>query len=359
MLSEDIKGKIKEGEETNWAMNGHELVSRVLTAPYSLAFDAFKTSPGMQEIKSYLNAIRGTSSDPWGGMVNESCGLHVHVARSPPENGNERLPLPVLQHLAYLLVRYEDLITSMHPASRRATRPSGETFEASSMIGSNLMGLRRSPHLCQRLASIDLVAAQKKIFSKYMTPKRLANLMDVAFHNWPGGQGAPIRYKFVNFERLRSSGEIAMTIEFRQHEGTLDFDVIAHWVHFILSLVRAAGRMAVSSNPLGLINPQTPTTVARQGKPRVPFPRQQGNKYMVRCAKLDGELENMFRVLDFEDEELRSWWTRRFCELNPNESMKCVQDQDGKERIVVPEEECPACHLEEHTWCASFEVSSV
>ncbi|KIV82918.1 hypothetical protein PV11_04983 [Exophiala sideris] len=326
MLPQDLKGKIKE-------------------ASNSLSFKTFSTSPGMLEIASYLKVVKGTPSDPWGAMTNESCGFHVHVARKD-ELGSEMIPLPVLQHLAYFIVRYEDIVTNLHPISRRATwgkDPSGVISGPSLMLGSNLMGFRRSPHLCQRLAEIDLEAAEKKIFAENMTANRLSYLLDTAYTNWPGAKSHPARYKFVNFQRLTMKN-VAKTIEFRQYEGTLDFEHISHWVHFILSMVRAAERMATNNNPVSL---ETPTSSASQGRAaaRVAFPRQQGGKYKVRCARLDDELENMYDLLGFE-EDTRIWWTNRFCEVNPDEFTFLGEDQDGKARFIVTQDQCPACRQE-------------
>ncbi|KAI1609993.1 hypothetical protein EDD36DRAFT_61807 [Exophiala viscosa] len=321
LMPQELKGKMQQGKENEWVLRGHELISPPLTAPNSLKFKTFSTSPGMLEIASYLNIVKGTPSDPWGAMVNESCGLHVHVARSRPkgEKDSEMIPLPVLQHVALIIVRYEDLMTCLHPVSRRNNV----------MLGSNLMGVRRCPHSCQRLGGINLDTAQKKIFAKNMTPKRLAYLMDTAYNNWPGRRSNDLRYKNVNFQRL--SMNVAKTIEFRQYEGTLDIDHIAHWVHFIVSVVRAAERMATTDDPV--LSLQTPTTAASQGQPKVTFPRQQGDKYKTRCAKVTDELENLYDLLDFE-EETRIWWRKRFCELNP----------DGV--TSVTEEQCPACRQE-------------
>ncbi|KAI1624946.1 hypothetical protein EDD37DRAFT_608417 [Exophiala viscosa] len=321
VVTQELKGKMQQGKENEWVLRGHELISPPLTAPNSLKFKTFSTSPGMLEIASYLNVVKGTPSDPWGAMVNESCGLHVHVARSRPkgEKDSEMIPLPVLQHVALIIVRYKDLMTCLHPVSRRNNV----------MLGSNLMGVRRCPHSCQRLGGINLDTAQKKIFAKNMTPKRLAYLMDTAYNNWPGRRSNDLRYKNVNFQRL--SMNVAKTIEFRQYEGTLDIDHIAHWVHFIVSVVRAAERMATTDDPV--LSLQTPTTAASQGQPKVTFPRQQGDKYKTRCAKVTDELENLYDLLDFE-EETRIWWRKRFCELNP----------DGV--TSVTEEQCPACRQE-------------
>jgi hypothetical protein len=182
----------------------------------------------MQEVEEYLEAIHSTSTDPWGTFVNKSCGFHVHVARSRASpDPDEMLPLPVLQHLAYLLVQFKELITALHEPERRS-RGDGDSL----FVASNLMGLRRSEHLCRRIDELDLAAVQKKIFSKDMTAHRLEKMMDTEFRaeDRDGNRvstGRLTRYKFVNFQRLTQPGE-AKTIEFRQHKGTVDFDEISH-----------------------------------------------------------------------------------------------------------------------------------
>lgn len=307
----------------------------------------------------------GNASDPFGAFTNASCGLHVHVARAPTSEGkSERLPLPVLQHLAYLLVQFEELITALHPIDRRCTTETtattrrrtpgnGNRKTRSAMIGSNLMGLQRSPHICQALPAVDLRTAATKIFSAKMTAKRLGQLMCTAYINWPRHNHWPRRYKFVNFERLIRDQEglpqpLPLTIEFRQHAGTLDFTEIAHWVHFVLSLVRAAERMAHRSKPASPNSPKSPRTVSKQLEIHLemPFPRQQGNKYKIRCPRLRDEYDRLFDLLDF-DRHTRHYWMERFATYNPEHVRKVEVDGYGVERIVVTEEQCPACQIDE------------
>ncbi len=321
--------------EKNWIQGRHELVSRVLTAPDKLTFGTFKCSRAMKEIESYLQAIHGTSTDPWGAFVNKSCGFHVHVGRTYPDS-DAMLPLPVLQHLAYLLVQFEELITALHDQDRRS-RGNGD----SRFVASNLMGIRRSEHWCRRIDELDLAMAQKKIFSKNMTAHILAKMMDTDITPYDrfGGRvsgGRLTRYKFVNFQRLTQTGD-AKTIEFRQHKGTVDFDEISHWVHFILSLVRAAERMA--KDPTGLhSSPVSPVV-------RMSFRRKQAAKYTIRCAKLRDEFERLFALLEF-DEETRCYWHQRFVQLNPAEVLRVEEDENGVEWIA-DDGRCPACSQED------------
>ncbi|EXJ94789.1 hypothetical protein A1O1_03187 [Capronia coronata CBS 617.96] len=278
------------------------------------------------------------------------------MARAPVSNSsNEMLPLPVLQHLAYLLVQFEELITALHPIERRCTTKTTELSKdntgvgktAPVMIGSNLMGLQRSPNICQPLTAEDLQRAATKIFSARMTPKRLAQLMCTTYMNWPHDKHAPRRYKIVNFERLiceQDAQTVPLTVEFRQHAGTLDFKEVAHWVHFVLSLVRAAERMALRSTPTSPSSPKSPHTVAKQLEMHLemPFPKQQRNKYKIRCHKLRDEYARLFDLLDF-DRHTRHYWTERFAELNLDHVRTVEMDEYGVERIVVSEKQCPAC----------------
>ncbi len=53
-------------EEYTWDTEGHELVTRPLTALVTTNFQAFRSSDAMEEIKNYLDAIHGTPNDPYG-----------------------------------------------------------------------------------------------------------------------------------------------------------------------------------------------------------------------------------------------------------------------------------------------------
>ena len=264
------------------------------------------------------------------------------------------LPLPVLQHLAYILVQFEELISSLHPPERRAIvlpeKPLKEYF------ATNLMGLRRSPHICSRHAHINLRHAQKKIFAKNMTAEHLAKFMDTEVYVEYGREevGQEIvrkpdsyrthnktRYKFVNFDRInnRYIGINAKTIEFRQHRATVDHIEIAHWVHFVLSLVKAAERKATSADPLSA----SAITNPAENLPKEKFTYKQGNKYTVRSGQIGDQLGELFDLLDF-DKEARDYWKGKFNEYNP--VLYLEKDDAGNEKLVTSEEQCPACRWE-------------
>ncbi|KIW11005.1 hypothetical protein PV08_10304 [Exophiala spinifera] len=337
-LSKYLPDRLDSDDECDWVMSGQELVSRVLAAPEDLSLNNFTSSNALQEIACFLKALRGRPRDPFGVFVNESCGFHVHVARES-QDMDEMIPLPVLQHLAYLLVQFEELINVLHHESRRCR----SDFD-SHYVETNLMGIRRSTHWCRRVESTDLSKAQKKIFHKDMTPAGLAKLMDACLRPNMDESGHVVletRYKFVNFEPLMYEGGAARTIEFRQHIGTLDFDEIAHWIHFILSLVRTAERMATWNDRVGVGSPCS--TMSSSSPLLVSFRKRQANKYQLRCAKLQDEFERMYDLLQFDD-NVRDYWRRRFVRLNPAEWFRVEVDADGIEHIMDGEDRCPSCN---------------
>lgn len=337
-----------ELEKKDWSVYGHELVSRVLSAPSTVTnFEEFKSSDSMQEVKRYLTAIHGTSTDPYGGFTNETCGLHMHVARvSNEDECNVMLPLPVLQHLAYILVQYEDLISSLHPVERR-----GVSDDASKYVSSNLMGIRRSAHVCSQHSHIDLANAQQKIFAMNMTSKRLAKLMTATVSEGSGPEQVVCealrretdpqsikntRYKFVNFARLIKPGcGCGTTIEFRQAPGSVDFDEIAHCAHLVLSLIKAAEKQALLGVPAA-----TPST----GK-KPTFSAQQGGKYAPRPKTITDRLNAFFDLLDF-DAEPRAYWAHQWSVCNPSPGFVIGTDAAGNETVEISQADCPRCGVE-------------
>ena len=213
------------------------------------------------------------------------------------------------------------------------------------------MGLRRSPHLCAQHTSISLPAAQKKIFAANMTPRRLSKLMNTDIH--PGNTPAEVlaevakkplfknthsitRYKFVNWDRIGDNliPAGARTIEFRQHRASLDHVEIAHWVHFVLSLVKLAERKAVTPFDLSSMT---------DALPKPTYQAKQGTKYVPRAGSLEAQLSVFFQELDF-DARTRAYWMGKFKEFNP--VMNVSVDEVGNVSIVTSEAECPACAFE-------------
>jgi len=132
--------------------------------------------------------------------VNTSCGMHVHIdARDIDVNG--------LKRVSKMWVKYESCFDSIVTASR----------------GNNdyAKGLR-----C-KFASLD------EAFVKIDAAQTRAG---IAYAMNGDGYGSTSRYHKLNFESMQRHG----TIEFRQHQGTVDGKKITSWVKLVGGFVETA-----------------------------------------------------------------------------------------------------------------------
>jgi hypothetical protein len=319
-LPKHLPDRIHEDRVGEWDANGVELVSRILPAPDHTQSRVLDSDPTLDEIREYVEAFLGTPQTPWGAYANATCGLHVHVGLDPNLSQAGLLPLNVLQHLSYMLVQFETSISLLHPRGRRALADTMLT--TGSMLGSNLMGLRQAEHVCKKVPLPPLESIQDRIFGADMTIAKLALLMSESARYLPDPE--PIRYKFVNFFRLLSLENIARTIEFRQHDGSMDSEEISRWVLFVTRLVRAAERLARQP----------------QIHMELPNPRVQGNKYkQLECKTQSDEYERLFNLMDMPQLE-RDYWMQKYMLYNPEE----VRAKD--ELASISPTDCSVCAYE-------------
>lgn len=228
----------------NWASHGVELVSRPLPA----------TLASFDEIQQHLDPLRGTDSSRHGAIITPHCALHVHVEFPDPAPGQPRTTfgLSILQHLTYLLVMYEAQISRMHPSSRRAGSDAtmkdcmtnlDEFAEAS--INASYQNfykdyfkpnneLQEYNELKEPVEiPISYQISRGLIFTSEMTIAKLVKLMCCS-----------IKDHIINFTYLLRPAQAARTLEFRQHEGALDLEVIRLGVNFVISLGGQNGRQA-------------------------------------------------------------------------------------------------------------------
>ena len=197
---------------SQWKHDGMELVSRVLVVT-EYDRDCLH-SDSLKEVAKFLAALPPRPQDPWLLNAHNRTGLHVHVGVDPESVIVREIPLPVLQHLAYILARYEEIVSSLHSDQRRGYP---DTF-SSLYATSNLMGIRGDAHCCGQTVLPALTEIQKMIFAADTTPAKLAELMG---SEGQGGEGN--RFKFVNWTNISARAtnpEKPRTVEFRQHEGT-------------------------------------------------------------------------------------------------------------------------------------------
>ncbi|KAI4251144.1 MAG: hypothetical protein LQ352_005031 [Teloschistes flavicans] len=134
-----------------------------------------------------------------------SCGLHVHVG-----NRSFGFPLTTVKNLGLFVTVFERQFNSLHPIKRikdhQWCRPP-----------TRIWGKRTVP---------EKIASDIEVYDDlHQLVDRLCWIRD-----------GPDRYHAYNFINLNPPG--SNTIEFRQHEGTIDVATIIHWASLCCTLVR-------------------------------------------------------------------------------------------------------------------------
>jgi hypothetical protein len=138
---------------------------------------------GLREVEKVLNAIDGA-----GGKVNTTCGLHVHVdtaGMTPIQRKN----------FFFAYVRNQDMVDRLVSKSRRNNR-----------------------HYTQR----------------YETERAINHYAECV----ENGQGGNSRFYTVNTCSIPKYG----TLEFRQHQGTLNGKKVVAWVQMLLAIAYTASK---------------------------------------------------------------------------------------------------------------------
>ncbi|KAF4632459.1 hypothetical protein G7Y89_g5672 [Cudoniella acicularis] len=228
----------KEGE--TWF--GVELNSPVLTFG-SEAFEIIK------QVCQKLNSTYNLS-------VNESCGFHVHVG-----DGFEGFNAEVIRNLLVTLWVFEPLLDRLHPKHRRENNDFCPSLRETSQLKNSTvekhpladqktiarLGLEEllKPVRFEEEALGDLENTPFPPSPSYSSDKEDSegkhNKHDLIFLSAPvppfgaegGGRGR------VHLENLLRAHD-KKTVEFRQHEGTLDTERIEMWVRVCVAIVEFA-----------------------------------------------------------------------------------------------------------------------
>ncbi|MCJ1416105.1 hypothetical protein MMC32_002440 [Xylographa parallela] len=166
-----------------------ELVSRILPL----------TDESFEEIEAVIQIIQAR----YTLITNESTGLHVHVG-----DGNRGFALQTLKKFSILVVTFEHIIESIHPDAR-ISFDGTQQCKRSSWGTSNICEISSTIEECQTFEDL------RTLMNPELTKKYAYN-----FGNLSLSQYLP-----------------KMTIEFRQHEGTVDPKRIINWAKFVTGLV--------------------------------------------------------------------------------------------------------------------------
>ena len=135
-------------------------------------------------------------------VVNDSCGLHVHVG-----NCHKGYPLRTLKNFAMLVTSFERQFSSLHPFGRinnHYVRPVSESFPPMMSVWDKLLKIES----CRTVEQI---------------------IQNFNYDN-----------KWTAYGFLTLLNPSLRTVEFRQHSGTLDKDAITHWANLSANLIKLA-----------------------------------------------------------------------------------------------------------------------
>jgi DNA-binding ferritin-like protein len=227
-----------------------------------------------EEISRYLSTLKGYISQNWAAFESVWAGTHVHIGLNVQANKEISQPkvMHFLQHLAYILISYEDLLTQLHPIHRsgdgpeynahRANSPTmrlvGETEEAQAErtakaavaahrshqeLGSNAEHLATKAQRAGGAQMLTWLDMRDTLFQEKLKITEFVEMLQDS----STAEAGTHRGFFVNFANLSNSRfndakdkPIKPTIEFRQHACSLDAGEVQYWVDLLFTIVRVA-----------------------------------------------------------------------------------------------------------------------
>ncbi|KIV77523.1 hypothetical protein PV11_09313 [Exophiala sideris] len=241
-LAKWSEGRLQAHESSGLRFHGIELVSRILKAP---SLHPPSQSADLSEVVRYANVIAEASSGekPYQFISRpENAGVHVHVGLHPKDGEQVFIPVGVLRHLAWIVVCFEDVISLLHHPERHGYK--GTKIFNCSWSNRTSFGSRQWEGRHHSCAYLDMEAVFSRIFNKHDTPDQdLTSLRTVMCSHY--GNPAHTKGWFVSFFNIKKrSDDPKITVEFRQHHGTLDAEDLRQWVIFVTALMRTAERKA-------------------------------------------------------------------------------------------------------------------
>ncbi|KAB8297968.1 hypothetical protein EYC80_001745 [Monilinia laxa] len=165
---------------------------------------------GFTEIHIVLTALQ----KHFNVLVNDTCGLHVHVGRG--KEGIDHLPL---QHLMSTIWVFETQITELLHKSRSSYHIHCSPLYMRSNLG--LRGFRGN--ILDIMLGTNSVNDVINVFGGY------ENSVNIAYNI------SNLLQPFVS--------PVKRTIEFRQHQGCMDSEIVLNWVGFLVELVAWAHKI--------------------------------------------------------------------------------------------------------------------
>jgi hypothetical protein len=178
---------------------GCEVVSPILRGEDGIA----QTIKVMEAVKAF------------GGKVNKSCGLHVHVGAQDATAGQ-------LKNLAKMFIKYEHHMDALCPESRR----NGNRYCQSNRAQAAGYGVATT-YEAQVASAFDKLDGLRSVAA-------IAKVMNGGYA--VGQHYTHHRYFKLNFQSMASHG----TVEFRQQAGTVEGQKAAAWIRLVVGLVASS-----------------------------------------------------------------------------------------------------------------------
>jgi hypothetical protein len=295
----------------DWQLTGLELISRPLKAP-ELDGNGLQSN-GLQELQQQLDTIPKLydPEKPYFFTTGPELGsVHVHVGVQPGAEGEqEDLSTEFLQHLAFICMVFEDVITLLHHPERQGYQGT----KAFKYAKSNRTAINAGEHYCALAPQFSCEEALLKIFE--IDPGDERDLLNKLLNKTPRQPGGK-RERYVNFTNAlgEDQGEyLTRTVEFRQHHGTLSTEDVCEWVFFATALARAAERKQYEPAVPGATLPDSIREKIQALNDGVrPNVEEQAKKYiwLFQDGNKKKSLEDLFELLQLPVERRKYWWAR-------------------------------------------------
>lgn len=172
-----------------------------------------------REVLLNVSAVSQVLTTTYRLHCNETCGLHVHIG-----NREDGFHPSILSNLFALLWTFEERLALLHPEERR-----------SDPIIQHCRSLRNDSRLGR---SLPLTPEGTRQGLKKLIELRDQNTCERIVTSMGTNNMDRLAYNIKNLDEVKCDPK--MTVEFRQHEGTLSVERTIHWINVCAGLVEFA-----------------------------------------------------------------------------------------------------------------------
>ena len=268
---------------------------------FELVSPVLEGGAGLSKIHAIVTALTSLKQSMTSRpviRVNKSMGFHLHI------NVND-YSLAQLIKICQNFIKYEDVMDSFMPPSRRTSSPESKQYFQSNRLavtkGLTASAPSNNDTIITNRRRHDALAACRSV-------QDLARLMNYSDNNEDSNETvSSTRYCKLNLQNLVTGRQ--PTIEFRQHSATTNYSKIAAWIRFCAAFCTQSARLA----------------------PPKPFRRQQPGRSDSNNnsrALVDKHFQGLFWYV-VKDRALRNYYLERRLELSQEEVKQQEDEAEG------------------------------